>query len=115
MRTGREKDLGSLIVQAKGGGMSEQIDGHPGSPSSNSAQETFPVSGPRPSGVVTFLLSDVEGSSRLWEGDEAIMGAAIARHYDLLDAAITLHGGVRPVEQGEGDSVVGAFARPSNA
>jgi class 3 adenylate cyclase len=68
-----------------------------------------------PSGVVTFLLSDVEGSTRLWEGDEKVMRAAIARHYELLDAAITLHGGVRPLEQGEGDSVVGAFTRPSDA
>ena len=68
-----------------------------------------------PTGVVTFLLSDVEGSTRLWEGDEALMRAAIARHYDLLDAAIALHGGVRPIEQGEGDSVVGAFIRPSDA
>ena len=68
-----------------------------------------------PSGIVTFFLSDVEGSTRLWEGDEGTMGAAIARHYELLDAAITLNGGVRPVEQGEGDSVVGAFANPSDA
>jgi predicted ATPase/class 3 adenylate cyclase/DNA-binding CsgD family transcriptional regulator len=68
-----------------------------------------------PSGVVTFLLSDVEGSTRLWEGDEELMRAAIARHYELLGAAIELHGGVRPIEQGEGDSVVGAFARPSDA
>ncbi len=76
----------------------------------------FPV-GTRsfPTGLVTFLLSDVEGSTRLWEGDEAVMGAAIARHYELLHAAIALHGGVRPVEQGEGDSVVGVFARPSDA
>ncbi|TIN49186.1 MAG: adenylate/guanylate cyclase domain-containing protein, partial [Mesorhizobium sp.] len=95
--------------------MSEQIDGRPGSPSSRPAHGTFPNSSPLPSGVVTFLLSDVEGSTRLWEGDEGTMGAAIARHYELLDAAITLHGGVRPVEQGEGDSVVGAFARPSDA
>ncbi|WP_167458354.1 ATP-binding protein [Mesorhizobium kowhaii] len=93
--------------------MSEQIDGHPGSPSARPA--TFPSSTPLPSGVVTFLLSDVEGSTRLWEDDEDTMGAAIARHYELLDAAITLHGGVRPVEQGEGDSVVGAFAQPSDA
>jgi predicted ATPase/class 3 adenylate cyclase/DNA-binding CsgD family transcriptional regulator len=68
-----------------------------------------------PGGVVTFLLSDVEGSTRLWEGDESEMGAAIARHYELLDAAVLLHGGVRPVEQGEGDSVVGAFTNPSDA
>jgi predicted ATPase/class 3 adenylate cyclase/DNA-binding CsgD family transcriptional regulator len=68
-----------------------------------------------PSGVVTFLLSDVEGSTRLWEDDEEVAAAAIARHYELLDAAIVLHGGVRPLEQGEGDSVVGAFARVSDA
>ncbi len=79
------------------------------------AQRTSPSPPPVPSGVVTFFLSDVEGSTRLWEGDEETMGAAIARHYELLDAAIVLHRGVRPVEQGEGDSVVGAFARPSDA
>ena len=70
---------------------------------------------PLPTGVVTFLLSDVEGSTRLWEGDEEAMAAAIARHYDLLDAAVALHGGIRPLEQGEGDSVVGVFAKPADA
>src|SRR5437867_3127947 len=68
-----------------------------------------------PVGTVTFLLSDVEGSTRLWESDPEAMTAAIARHYELLDAAVALHGGVRPIEQGEGDSVVGAFARASDA
>jgi predicted ATPase/class 3 adenylate cyclase/DNA-binding CsgD family transcriptional regulator len=65
--------------------------------------------------VVTFLVSDLEGSTRLWEGDPEAMGAAIARHYELLDAAIVLHGGVRPAQQGGGDNVVGAFASPSDA
>lgn len=68
-----------------------------------------------PTGVVTFLLSDVEGSTALWAHDETMAAAVIARHYELLDAAIDAHSGVRPVEQGEGDSVVGAFARPSDA
>ena len=68
-----------------------------------------------PTGVVTFLLSDVAGSAQLWEGDEELMRAAIARHYELLGTAIALHNGVRPVEQGEGDSVVGAFSHPSDA
>ena len=68
-----------------------------------------------PAGTVTFLLTDVEGSSRLWEERPAAMGAAIARHYELLDDAIAAHGGVRPVEQGEGDSVVAAFARAGDA
>ena len=68
-----------------------------------------------PSGTVTFLLTDVAGSTRAWQQHAEVMPAVIARHYELLDAAITRHGGVRPVEQGEGDSVVGAFARASDA
>lgn len=70
---------------------------------------------PLPAGVVTFLLSDIAGSTRLWEADEEVAAAAVRRHYELLDAAIVLHGGARPQEQGEGDSVVGAFVRPSDA
>ncbi len=68
-----------------------------------------------PAGTVTFMLTDVEGSTRLWESAPEAMSAAVARHYELLDAAIALHGGVRPLEQGEGDSVVAAFARASDA
>jgi predicted ATPase/class 3 adenylate cyclase/DNA-binding CsgD family transcriptional regulator len=68
-----------------------------------------------PVGTVTFLLTDVEGSTRRWETAREPMAAAIARHYELLDGAIAAHNGVRPVEQGEGDSVVGAFSRASDA
>ncbi|MBA3653723.1 MAG: LuxR family transcriptional regulator [Actinobacteria bacterium] len=68
-----------------------------------------------PTGVVTFLLSDVEGSTQLWQAGEDNAARAIARHYELLGAAVALHGGARPVEQGEGDSVVGAFSMASDA
>jgi hypothetical protein len=68
-----------------------------------------------PMGRVTLLLSDIEGSTRLWEIDEDAAAAAIARHYVLLHEAISGHGGVRPLEQGEGDSVVDAFAVASDA
>jgi class 3 adenylate cyclase len=68
-----------------------------------------------PAGTVTFLLTDVEGSTRLWHDRADDMPAGIARHYELLHEAISTHGGVRPVEQGEGDSVVGAFARATDA
>jgi predicted ATPase/class 3 adenylate cyclase/DNA-binding CsgD family transcriptional regulator len=68
-----------------------------------------------PIGTVTFMLTDVEGSTRLWESFPEEMSVAVARHYQLLDAAIALHGGVRPLEQGEGDSVVAAFPRASDA
>ena len=68
-----------------------------------------------PTGTVTFLLTDVEGSTQRWEAAPAAMAVAIARHYELLEQAIEGHGGVRPVEQGEGDSVVAAFSRASDA
>src|SRR5450631_1710307 len=68
-----------------------------------------------PTGTVTFLLTDVEGFSRRGEEVPKAMAVAIPRHYALLDECIARHGGVRPVEQGEGDSVVGAFSRASDA
>ena len=68
-----------------------------------------------PTGTVTFLLTDVEGSTKRWEADPEAMATAIARHYEILERAISDASGVRPVEQGEGDSVVGAFSRASDA
>jgi class 3 adenylate cyclase len=68
-----------------------------------------------PAGTVTFLLTDVEASTRLWETRASEMGPAIARHYAILDEAIQRFDGVRPVEQGEGDSIVAAFARAGDA
>lgn len=68
-----------------------------------------------PTGTVTFLLTDLQGSTRLWEDGCESAAVAIARHYQLLEAAVSLHGGVRPVEQGEGDSVVAAFTTASDA
>ena len=38
-----------------------------------------------PTGTVTFLLTDVEGSTQRWEAAPEAMAAAIARHYELLD------------------------------
>jgi predicted ATPase/class 3 adenylate cyclase/DNA-binding NarL/FixJ family response regulator len=70
---------------------------------------------PLPVGAVTLLLTGVEDSTFLWKSSPEAMGAAIHRHYQLLDAAIALHGGIRPQEQGEGDSVVAAFGCASEA
>jgi predicted ATPase/class 3 adenylate cyclase/DNA-binding CsgD family transcriptional regulator len=74
-----------------------------------------PTNGPLPVGTVTFLLTDVEGSTTGWEADRGAMAAAIVRHYEILDAAVRARGGVRPVEQGEGDSVVAVFSLASEA
>jgi predicted ATPase/class 3 adenylate cyclase/DNA-binding CsgD family transcriptional regulator len=68
-----------------------------------------------PTGTVTLLLADVEGSTRLWQTQPEEMTAAIARLDRTVCEVIAGHDGVRPVEQGEGDSFVVAFTRASNA
>src|ERR1700755_2345299 len=68
-----------------------------------------------PTGTVTLLLADIEGSTRLWETHPDEMIAAVALLDQAVTAAIVAHDGVRPVEQGEGDSFVIAFARASDA
>src|ERR1700726_2294799 len=68
-----------------------------------------------PTGTVTLLLADVESSTRLWETQPEQMTAAFARLDQALSDLLAAHGGVRPVEQGEGDSFVVAFTRASDA
>jgi class 3 adenylate cyclase len=68
-----------------------------------------------PTGTVTLLLADVEGSTRLWETQPDEMTAAFAALDRTLANVVGGHGGVRPVEQGEGDSFVIAFGRASDA
>ena len=68
-----------------------------------------------PTGTVTLLLADVEGSTRLWETQPEEMTAAFATLDRTLAEVVGAHGGVRPVEQGEGDSFVIAFGRASDA
>ena len=47
-----------------------------------------------PSGTVTFLFTDIEGSTALWERDIEAMAAAVASQIALLDSAIQTHDGV---------------------
>jgi predicted ATPase/class 3 adenylate cyclase/DNA-binding CsgD family transcriptional regulator len=68
-----------------------------------------------PTGTVTLLLADVEGSTRLWETQPDEMADAVGRLDAAVTDAVAAHGGVRPVEQGEGDSFVVAFGRASDA
>ena len=62
-----------------------------------------------PSGRVTLLLGDVEGSTRAWETDPRAMHKAIRAWNETIDDLVARFDGLRPVEQGEGDSFVAAF------
>jgi predicted ATPase/class 3 adenylate cyclase len=68
-----------------------------------------------PTGIVTFLLTDVEGSTRAWELEPQQMSAALVRHDAMIESTVREHGGriVRP--RGEGDSRFGVFVRASDA
>src|SRR3954452_5900540 len=66
-----------------------------------------------PSGVVTFLFTDIEGSTRRWESDAAAMRAALQAHDEVLRTAIESHGGF--LFSHTGDGVVAAFASPRSA
>ena len=68
-----------------------------------------------PTGTVTLLLADVEGSTRLWETRPEEMTTAFAQPRPHAVDVVDAHHGVRPIEQGEGDSFVIAFGRASDA
>src|SRR5215212_2941176 len=66
-----------------------------------------------PVGTVTFLFTDIEGSTRLHEALPDAYRRAQARHDALLEQAVATHGGT--VFQQAGDSFCAAFASPSAA
>ncbi|MGH2651889.1 MAG: adenylate/guanylate cyclase domain-containing protein, partial [Actinomycetota bacterium] len=68
-----------------------------------------------PRGVVTVLLTDVADSTRWWTKGGPEPATAMARQAEIIVGAVSAHGGVRPVEQGEGDSLVAVFERASDA
>ncbi|HYO03467.1 MAG TPA: adenylate/guanylate cyclase domain-containing protein [Mycobacterium sp.] len=66
-----------------------------------------------PTGVVTFLFTDIEGSTRRWEADADAMRKALAAHDEVLRNAIEVHGG--RLFKHTGDGVIAAFASPGSA
>jgi predicted ATPase/class 3 adenylate cyclase len=66
-----------------------------------------------PTGTVTFLFTDLESSTRLWEDHPEAMRTALARHDELLTAAVEAHGGV--LIKGTGDGLHAVFASANAA
>lgn len=68
-----------------------------------------------PGGTVTFLLTDVENSTRLWEQFPDAMRASLVRHDTLAQTNITRYNGDLVKLRGEGDSLFAVFARATDA
>src|SRR4051812_16480706 len=83
----------------------------PGTPP---ASRSEPMAG-LPSGTVTFLLTDIEGSTALWESAPDSMQVALARHDALIAAGVEQHGGIVVKSRGEGDSVFAVFSLARDA
>jgi predicted ATPase/class 3 adenylate cyclase len=66
-----------------------------------------------PAGTVTFLFTDIEGSTRLLQQHPRHMGDAMSRHHDLLRDAVENNGGI--VFETLGDGVYASFARARDA
>ena len=67
----------------------------------------------QPSGTVTFLFVDIEGSTPLWDAHPEAMQAAVARHDEIVASAIAQHGGFVFSIGGDGFGV--AFQSPMQA
>jgi class 3 adenylate cyclase len=66
-----------------------------------------------PAGTVTFLFSDLEGSTRLREAQPEAYREALTRYHGLLRQAIQAHGGV--IFETVGEATYAAFANPTAA
>ena len=69
----------------------------------------------RPVGTMTFLFTDVEGSTRAWEAHPAETQTALKRHDEIVAREIEAYNGALILERGEGDSVFAVFARAADA
>jgi class 3 adenylate cyclase len=68
-----------------------------------------------PTGIVTFLMTDVQGSTRLWEEEPGAMATALREHDALVRETVRDHEGVLIKWRGEGDSTFSVFEDPEKA
>ena len=68
-----------------------------------------------PTGVITYLFTDLEGSTQLWQQHPDEMSGVLARHDALLTSVIEEHGGMVVRSRGEGDSLFAVFLRARDA
>lgn len=70
---------------------------------------------PLPAGIVTFLMTDIEGSTKLWENDPEAMAAALRLHDSMVRQMVADGGGVLVKWRGEGDSTFSVFTNAAEA
>lgn len=75
----------------------------------------MPAMAALPEGIVAFLLTDLEGSTRLWENRPSAMRKAMVQHDVIVGGAIERNGGAIVEAGREGDSVLAVFRKTAGA
>jgi hypothetical protein len=119
---GKSADLALDRLTAIASNLSERATGSPALESSSifdaamksmdGDPQLLPAA-PLPTGTITFLFTDIEGSTQLWEQHPSTMPAALARHDAIVQVAIQAQSGV--VFKTVGDGVHAVFARAIDA
>ncbi len=68
-----------------------------------------------PEGIVTFVLTDIEGSSELWDLHPEHMAKALVRHEDVIQEVMHANRGLFLKSRGEGDATLSVFAKATDA
>jgi len=68
-----------------------------------------------PVGTITYMFTDVEGSTRLWQQHHHEMRNVMARHDSIITSAVEAHRGTVVRPRGEGDSIFAVFLRATDA
>jgi len=75
----------------------------------------MPAMAALPEGIVAYLLTDLEGSTRLWESRPGAMRKAMVMHDAIIGAAVERHGGSLVEVGREGDSILAVFRKTAGA
>src|SRR5438128_10347868 len=75
----------------------------------------MPAMAALPEGIVAFLLTDLESSTRLWEDRPGAMRKAMVQHDAIIGRAVERHGGALVETGREGDSVLAVFRKTAGA
>ena len=96
-------------------GLAIDPDRRPSSASELIERLSGALSGALPEGVLTFFLTDIEGSTALWNNHPRSMGAVVATTESMVAEQVEAHGGRVIKARGEGDSTMSVFTHAAAA
>jgi len=107
--------IGEGVAKLEGNLIPASERGSSGDQEAATGSDGFAQASELPTGLITYLFTDVEGSTLLWQQHPVEMRTVMARHDALLTSAVEANGGTVVRPRGEGDSIFAVFLRPTDA